>query len=239
MNNGRVRLLPVATMVIAAGTAFLSTTAWSHETESASPGWVASWGAAPMPPGSAFQPPRTFENQTIRHVVHLSAGGRAVRVRLSNAFGPSGFGAPLLKIGAVRLALHDEGGSIVAATDRRVTFSGKAAIAIPPGAVALSDPVDLDLPNRADLAVSIYVPENTGPATYHESGNQTAYISGPGDFTRDVDFPTAETTLSRFWLSVVEVKPRDPVGVVVALGDSITEGARSTTDANHRWPDLL
>lgn len=227
---------PLLTAAVAAAIFLSVSTAWAH---SSATRWVATWGAPPMPPGSAFQPPRTFENQTIRHVVHLSAGGRSVRVRLSNAFGPAGFGAPLLQIGAARVALHDEGASIVPGSDRRLTFGGKPSIAVPAGAVALSDPVDLEVRNRDDLVVSVYVPTNTGPATYHESSDQTTYISEPGDFTRSVDFPVAETTVSRFFLSVVEVTPREPVPVVAAFGDSITEGNRSTVDANRRWPDFL
>jgi lysophospholipase L1-like esterase len=105
--------------------------------------------------------------------------------------------------------------------------------------VALSDPVSLDVPTRSDLAVSVYVPQNTGPATYHESSEQTSYISVPGDFTGAADIPVAETTISRFWVSVVEVMVRDEVGTLVTLGDSITEGFRSTIDTHRTWPDLL
>jgi lysophospholipase L1-like esterase len=91
----------------------------------------------------------------------------------------------------------------------------------------------------ADLAVSVYAPEDTGPATYHAFGNQTAFISGPGDFSAAVDFPTAETSTARYWLTVVEVLPARRVGALVAIGDSITDGGESTLDANHRWPDFL
>jgi lysophospholipase L1-like esterase len=105
--------------------------------------------------------------------------------------------------------------------------------------VALSDPVSLDVPSRGDLTVSVYVPNNTGAATYHESSDQTTYITGPGDFTGALDLDVLETTVSRFWLSGVEVDARERVNTVVALGDSITEGFGSTVDANHRWPDFL
>src|SRR5207248_1303773 len=101
------------------------------------------------------------------------------------------------------------------------------------------DPVELDVPTRGDLAVSIYVPNNTGLATFHASSEQTTYIAGPGDLTAAANLPGAETTLSRFWLSVVEVTPDEEVPAVVTIGDSITEGFGSTVDANHRWPDLL
>jgi lysophospholipase L1-like esterase len=91
----------------------------------------------------------------------------------------------------------------------------------------------------ADLTISLYVPNNTGPATYHESSDQTTYISGPGDFTGTVNFPTAQTSLSRFWLAGVESEPLVKIGAVVTVGDSIGTSFRSTVDANRRWTDDL
>jgi lysophospholipase L1-like esterase len=196
--------------------------------------WVATWAAAPMASSPAGTAPRAFENETVRQVVHISAGGRRLRVRLSNAFG-----ARPLRIGAAQVALHAEAASIVPGSSRPLTFGGHTSITIPTGAVVVSDPVALAVPSRADLAVSVYLPENTGPATYHDFGNQTSYISVPGDFTSAITLPVAEPTFSRFWLTVVEAAPRDRVGAVVAIGDSITDGGRSTLDANRRWPDLL
>lgn len=227
--NGK---LVIAAAVIAVASVAAAPTAWSHDLPATR--WVATWSSAPIPPGSAFTAPRSFEDQTIRHIIHVSVGGRRVRVRLSNAFGA----APLF-IGSVHVALHGGGAMIVPDSDRVVTFSGQSSITIPTGAVALSDPIGLDVPTRGDLAVSIYVPHDTGPATLHEDAPQTSYIAGPGDFTGATDLPGAETTTSRFWLSVVEVSTRDDVRAIVALGDSITAGGGVTRDANRTWPDLL
>jgi lysophospholipase L1-like esterase len=196
--------------------------------------WVATWGVPPMGVGPNGEPARSFENQTVRQVVHASVGGQRVRVRISNAFG----GAPL-RLGAVHLARHAGGASIVPGSDRALTWSGRSSITVPAGAVAVSDPVDLAVPARADLAVSIYVPDHTGPATYHDAASHTTYISGAGDFTGAAELPVAETAEARFWLTVVEVLPRERANVLVAIGDSITKGARSTLNANRSWPDLL
>lgn len=196
--------------------------------------WVATWAASPIPPGTTFGSPTSFDNQTIRHIVRVSVGGRRVRVRLSNAFGK----LPL-RIGSAHVATHDAGAAIVPDSDRVVTFGGQPEVTIPAGAVALSDPVSLDVVTHGRLAVSIYVPDSTGLATYHEVSRQTSYISGPGDFTDAIDMPVERSTVSRFWLSVVEVATRADIGAVVALGDSITAGARSTVDAYRTWPDLL
>ena len=196
--------------------------------------WVATWGAPPMAAGSALTPSRSLENVTVRHVVHVSAGGRRVRIRLSNAFG-----ARPLRVSAAHVALQADGASIVPGSDRTLRFAGKASITIPTASVAVSDALDFFVPTRGDLTVSFYVAGDTGPVTFHESSEQTAYISEPGDFSGAAEFPTAETTVARFFLSVVEVQPFDRVPVVVVLGDSITEGFASTIDANRRWPDAL
>jgi len=196
--------------------------------------WVATWGAPPMAAGSALTPSRSLENVTVRHVVHVSAGGRRVRIRLSNAFG-----ARPLRVSAAHVALQADGASIVPGSDRTLRFAGKASITIPTASVAVSDALDFFVPTRGDLTVSFYVAGDTGPVTFHESSDQTTYLSEPGDFSGATDFPTAETTVARFFLSVVEVQPFDRVPVVVVLGDSITEGFASTIDANRRWPDAL
>jgi lysophospholipase L1-like esterase len=197
--------------------------------------WVATWTAAPLPPGSTFNPaPAPFDNQTIRHIVRVSAGGWQVRARFSNAFGT----APL-RIGAAHIARHAAGAAIVPGTDHALTFGGRSTVTVPVGAVAVSDPVDLDVPTHGRLAVSIYLPAPTGPPTYHEVTRQTSYVSEPGDFTGEIEFPVARSTVSRYFLSVVEVQTWLSVDTVVAFGDSITVGATSTVDAYRTWPDLL
>jgi lysophospholipase L1-like esterase len=189
-----------------------------------------------VPPGSTFSGIRhTFENQTIRHVVRVSVGGHRVRVRLSNAFGK----APL-RIGSAHVARHDTGTAIVPETDRVLTFGGRPFVVVPVGASALSDPADVEVPNHGRLAVSIYLPNNTGEATFHEVTRQTSYIAATaGDFTGAIDMPGATPTVSRFFLNVVEVSTLRTVGGVVAFGDSITVGARSTVDTYRTWPDQL
>ena len=103
----------------------------------------------------------------------------------------------------------------------------------------VSDPVELNVPDLSDLAISIFVPGNTGPATWHFEGRQTSFISPPGDFTASAVMPVSSTTLARFWLAGVEVVASKRTGAIVALGESITDGSQSTVDANARWTDQL
>ncbi len=188
--------------------------------------------AAPAKPGPA--PLRSFNNQTIRMVVNTSIGGRSVRVELANTFGKDP-----LKIGSAHLALRDHDSAIVPASDRTLTFSGLSAATIPPGASMISDPVDLLVPAVGDLVVSVYLPGDSGPPTQHSTGLHTTYISPEGDFTGKTDFTAARTTNSWYFLSGVQVLAPADTGLIVAFGDSITDGATSTNNADASWPSML
>jgi lysophospholipase L1-like esterase len=102
--------------------------------------------------------------------------------------------------------------------------------------------VELVVPDLADLAITLYLPQETGPATWHFDARQISFISGPGDFTGSAVMPldaATPTTQSWFWLAGVDVMAPEPSGAIVALGDSTTDGDRSDVGANHRWPDEL
>ena len=198
--------------------------------------WVQTWGAAPLPPSAAMGPfPATpeFANQTIRQTIRVSVGGPRVRLRLSNEYGTKP-----LTIGAVRVALADEKGNVRSGTSRQVLFSGKPTASVPPGSPYLSDPIDLPVSALSSLSISIYVPDDTGPCTCHATGLQTAFVSDAGDFT-DKAFTPARTMEFRAFLSGIEVETAGAGRALVVVGDSISDGAGSTLDANQRWPDHL
>ncbi len=195
-------------------------------------GWIASWGAS-----DAFPVGQDINYQTLRQIVRLSAGGSEVRVRFSNETGHY----PLV-IGAAHIAKPASGapvGAIDAATDHALTFGGLGGITIPPGAAALSDPVDMDVAPLSRLAISLFVPRWTGPSVVHPDGVATTDISGDGDFTAAAAIPSPKTSTSQFFIDEVDVEAAGRPAVVVTLGDSITDGYRSEVDANHRWPDRL
>lgn len=196
--------------------------------------WVATWGASPVAPLPANTTNTGFTNQTVRLIVHTSLGGNEVRVRLSNAFGTES-----LMIGAAHIALRSMNAGIVSGTDRTLTFGGSGSVRLPPGAPVVSDSVKLDVPALSDLAVSLYLPGPTGQATWHAAALATNYVSRPGDFTAAADMPTDHTVTSWFYLTDVEVRASKDTSAVIAFGDSITDGTRSTPDTNHRWPNLL
>ena len=198
--------------------------------------WVVTWGASPAPQLSLEEmraAKLAFENQTLREIVHASIGGAAVRVRLSNAYGKRP-----VDIGAAHIALRAQGSATVPGSDRSLTFSGRTAVSIPPDALVLSDPIKLGVPAGGDLAISIFLPKAATGAGIHYSAQQTSYI-GRGDLTSAASLSGAATVTSWVFLTGVDVLAPESASAVVAFGDSITDGARSTVDANRRWPDIL
>jgi len=193
--------------------------------------------ATPVPPPAA-PPVRQFNNQTLRLIVRPTVGGERLRVVLSNQFGT----APLV-VGAAHVARRETDSAINVQSGRALRFSGSASSTIPAGAVIISDPVDVALPAGSDLVVDLYVPGDTAasgsPVTMHTGANQTSYVSASGNFAGAETFPVATTTPSWFLLARVESVAPPATGVIVAIGDSITDGTRSTPNTNNRWPDLL
>jgi lysophospholipase L1-like esterase len=196
--------------------------------------WIGTWAASPFG-FQAFgpeQPPAPFTNQTVRQKLRISVGGEQVRIRFSNELGM----APL-KIGAATVALAGDGAAIDSASLHTVTFGGETSIIIPPGAPALSDPVDLAVADLAELAVSIYLPEEAAPASLHMG--RTAYIGSSGDQTTAATIADAELSTNHVFLTGIYVLTDEAVNVIAALGDSITDGAASTPHSYHSWPDYL
>jgi lysophospholipase L1-like esterase len=195
--------------------------------------WITSWAASPLPAGPALGPmPATpsFGGQTIRQVLRLSAGGTQLRIKFTNEYG-----AKPLKIGAATVSRVLADGSLGPALPLR--FAGQHGTIIPAGAPFLSDAVALATGPLAQVSVSLYLPEDTGPCTCHTVGLQDTFVSEAGDFTAAA-FTPKQTLQLRAFLSGVEVDA--PKGrTVVTFGDSITDGVGSTANANRRWPDLF
>ena len=207
----------------------LSTSAQSRE-----PRWVGTWAAAPM--GNSYNPGQPSPaNSTYRNIVHISAAGATVRVQLTNEFGTRP-----LTIAASHIALSAGGGAIQPGTDHALTFNGQPSVTIPNGALAISDPVQMTVAAMADLAISVYLPEQPmGDTTCHDLGLSTTYIA-TGDATAQASLSGARTIKSWCFVKGVDVSAEsERAAAIVTLGDSITDGALSTEDANRRWPDVL
>ncbi|MDT8398471.1 MAG: SGNH/GDSL hydrolase family protein [Pseudomonadales bacterium] len=194
--------------------------------------WVASWGESPFAffafggrPG-----PQPLHDQTLRQVVRLSAGGDAVRVKFTNELGTT----PLI-IGHASIAIATGNGSIDAATLRPLTFGGRDSISIPAGAPALSDALDMPVKDLTELAIMLYLPDETPLSSIHMG--RIAYVSAAGDYTGAADLKEATASTTQSFLSGVYVSTTQTVPVVVAFGDSITDGTASTPMTFNSWPD--
>jgi lysophospholipase L1-like esterase len=235
---GRGRMVSLAAGLFAL--AFVSATFGSSlpgaaaETQRGNDHWINTWTAGPMPSSTGGPLPVVFFDQTVRQVVRISLGGGKVRVRLSNEFG-----FKPVEVAAAHVALAGASGAIQPDTDRTLTFGGKPAVTLLAGAPILSDPVELKVPSLAHLAITLYFAQRAEIRTCHLDAAQTAYVSKSGNFVSAEKMPVADTATGRFFLTAVMVDAPAGSRVVVAFGDSITDGAGSSLDADNRWPDHL
>ena len=199
--------------------------------------WVGTWASAPQLDGHA----RTADQWstsgqsgvTLREVVHVSMGGQKVRVRFSNLYGTG----PLV-IAAAEIAGTQKGAATVPGSRKPLTFHGQATVAIPAGALAVSDPVSFDLAPLSDVTISFYLPNPSGPVTEHALGVSTSYHAA-GNVVENTTLDAPTTLTSWEYLNGIDTLASAGAGAVLTIGDSITDGARSTVDTNQRWPDEL
>lgn len=191
--------------------------------------WTGTWAIAQVPDKSG----KTFTDQTLRQIVHTSIGGERIRLKMSNVFGTQP-----LRIEDVHVALRRSGSSIDVSSDRQLRFDGSAKVVIPAGATVLSDPVPFEVSTLSDVAISMYLPGTTGPASFHGSAHQTSYIQA-GDASSAPQMKDADTSKSVYFLAGLDVEAPALRGAVVTLGASITEGYSAADDSDRRWPDQL
>jgi lysophospholipase L1-like esterase len=200
--------------------------------------WVGTWAASPMAAAvhidqsgnTLFGSPDT----TLREIVHISIGGPAVRIILSNEFG-----LDPLTIGAANIALSAGHGEINPASATTLTFGGHPTVTIPPGALIVSDPANLKVPAFADIAVSLFLPtQPVRQISQHSFADQTNYTAA-GNVVVEKTFESRNEIYSWPFLKGIDVTADDKAAAIVTFGDSITDGAHSTRDANARWPDVL
>ncbi|MFI9559179.1 SGNH/GDSL hydrolase family protein [Nonomuraea endophytica] len=189
--------------------------------------WIAGFRTAVINPYEQIQltEPRGFADQTVRQVLHMAGGGERLRVSLTNRYGRT----PLTIAAATVATEHGQAA---------LTFDGAEKVTIPPGEEITSDAIDLPVAPGADLLLSLYLPEETGLATYSHRPAETAHIVG-GNHVTALSLPDAEQVEGRFYVSGVDVLAPDDTAIAVAFGDSWFEGVGSTTSANNRSVDFL
>ena len=232
-NGGRPANAPTLFPVTAPPTAVTPVAANPPAAASAAPP-----ATAPAPPPNApFRRPQVIyglADTTLREIVHLTLGGPTLRVVFTNEFSTDS-----LTIAAANVGVSAGGSAIDLANSAGLTFAGRTQVVIPPGALVVSDPVSLKVAPQSDLAISLFLPAQPIPAvSAHGSADQTSYTA-PGNVVgaKSLDAPTE--IFSWPFVKAVDVKVSADSAAVVALGDSITDGAFSTNNANARWPDEL
>ncbi len=199
-------------------------------------GWTGSWAASQQlpEPGNALAA-ADLRDATLRQIVHLSIGGVALRVRLSNRFGT----APL-RFTSVHIARAASPASsrIVAGTDRALTFAGSAEVTVPAGADYLSDAAAFHAAALSDLAITLHLDLPPPAQTGHPGARATSYLA-QGDLVSAADLPGAKTVEHWYFVAGVDVAAGARAAAVVVLGDSITDGHGATVNGNDRWTDIL
>jgi lysophospholipase L1-like esterase len=226
--------IALALGVVAVVPASASSSSSSSSSSGSAAKWVASWAASPMSGTSSAQATAGFSNQTVRNIIYTSAGGSSLRVQLSNTFGST----PLV-VGAATVGVVLDGGQLVPGTSRHLSFGGKTSVTIPAGAQLLSDPLSMRVQPLEELAVSVYLPDATGPATTHQDAQQNNYIAS-GNHAGDAAATAYSTTTgSWYYVDGLDVRSSTADGTIVAFGDSITDGYQSLAGSNARWPNYL
>jgi len=193
-------------------------------------GWTGSWSTST----AGYTEVGPWTDRTLRLVVHTSAGGPQVRIRLDNTFA-----AAPVDIGSATVAVQ-ESGAAARGEPVPLTFGGRTGAEVPAGAQLRSDPLGFQVPANANLLVSFHLPGTVTSAPVHTKALQRSFLSTPGSGDRTADAgPGAFTGSLGTYPFLAQVDVRGGPGSVVALGDSITDGNTSTVGANRRWPDVL
>jgi len=201
--------------------------------------WIATWAASPQAAApDPDEPLLKIEDQTVRERLRVSIGGAQICIRLSNEYGA----APLLVGSATVAAPNDSTNvrtSVRPGSIQAVTFGGSNSVTIPAGAPVLSDPVAFSVTSGTEISISLYFPKRVAAPTLHALALKRAVVSQHGDHTHAEKIEGGAVSESSILVSAVLVPAQPSQRLVVAFGDSVTDGDGSTVDADHNWPSDL
>ncbi|CAG9235535.1 GDSL family lipase [Paraburkholderia tropica] len=201
--------------------------------------WVTSWATAlqSIPQRNALPPlyrAPDVAGRTVRQIIYPTLGGDVVRIHISNVYGTT----PLM-IGAMAIAPSSGGSATSEAQTVRVTFGGREGVSLPPGGEMDSDPVRIAVKGGAPYAVSAYMGPQQTLVAWHRVASQVNYVSRPGNHVMDPSIGAFNQRFTQYaWVTGLAVEASG-ASTVAAIGDSITDGMRSSLNENHRWPDAL
>jgi len=234
--SSTLRVAMAAAFIVAAADAGAAPNAGQSATE---PGWISAWATALQSIPDLSDPPPLYRTpdvagRTVREIVYPTLSGRSARIRISNAYGRG----PLTLTDVV-LARSAGGADTQPGTSVRVTFAGKGAVTLQPGRELDSDPIQTAVTAGEPYAISLVAGPRQTLTAWHRVANQVNYVSTPGDHAADVG---SNAFVRKFtesaWVSALDVRAPD-ASAIAAIGDSITDGLRSSLNRNRRWPDAL
>ena len=196
--------------------------------------WTATWATAIEAPLAESDMPKTsMTNSTLRQVIHVSIGGDKLRMQLSNEKSHQP-----VEIKSVYIADTDGGKAIDAKTAKYLTFGGSRSVTIEPGKAVYTDVAQYKLKPLQRLSVTISYGNTPVKATTHRGSRTTSYLA-QGEVAPKADF--AEVEKFEHWYSIAALEVEAPASTrcIACLGNSITDGRGTTTDAQNRWTDVL
>jgi len=196
--------------------------------------WTVTWATAIEAPLAKSDMPKTsMTNSTLRQVIHVSIGGDKLRMQLSNEKSQQP-----VEIKSVYIADTDGGKAIDQKTAKYLTFNGSRSATIEPGKAVYTDVAQYKLKPLQRLSVTISYGNTPVKATTHRGSRTTSYLA-QGEVAPKADF--AEVEKFEHWYSIAALEVEAPASTrcIACLGNSITDGRGTTTDAQNRWTDVL
>ncbi|MDQ7980892.1 SGNH/GDSL hydrolase family protein [Paraburkholderia sp. SARCC-3016] len=202
--------------------------------------WTTAWATAPqsIPQGAdlpALYRAPDVAGRTVRQIVYPTLSGSAVRVRVDNAYGKAPLVIEEMSVARAGAGARTQGDAV------RVTFGGKRAVTVPPGGALDSDAVHAEVVAGAAYAISTYMGAGQSMTAWHRVSSQVNYVSLPGNHVQEASADAYRQRFTQYaWITGLMVERSASATVAVAaVGDSITDGMRSSLNANRRWPDAL
>ena len=176
-----------------------------------------------------------FTNKTLRQIVHISASGNYIRLKLSNRIGKTN-----LEIKEVSIAdsLSQGSGEIDLKTLKTLNFNGEKNIIISPGEEIYSDTIFYPLKTLSEISISIYLGKIPKNLTGHLKSRTFSFIE-EGNKIYNQKISKINKFPHWYFISSIEVNSNPIKKTIVCFGDSITDGTGTTNDRQNRWPDLL
>ncbi|MGP1378581.1 MAG: SGNH/GDSL hydrolase family protein [Prevotella veroralis] len=197
------------------------------------PHWVGTWACAPQTVDKSFMPYNNqMTNRSVRQVVKVSIGGNVIRLQLSNELS-----SEPVEITSVYIAKAGNGPEIYKTSAKYLQFGKKRQVVIPAGKAVFSDALKFRLQPLERVSITINYLKAPKEPTVHMGSRTTSYILR-GVTNSYTDFTTAFKEDHWFNISAIDVLDATASSIAI-LGNSITDGKGSTTNAQDRWPDFL